>query len=347
LINKNKLINLKINKDIELDKEKEYNNEFKLKIKLNKTDEISALSEKNYQIVSDETKKMDIIMAYKRNLKNLNINIDKYNELENTNIKKVEYLELNYKKIERNYRNYEQDMYTQFFDIFFSAEFNPEILKNNIKSLSSLCDIISHYTFDTKYIDKVSNVIAALLMRTDSINIMCENLENLIKNIKQKINIKIVKSYIETICSWTKEEIERKDKSGILLKTMQNFLKLIFISIDYSSKEETEFLYKVISSYAFSQESSNIIIPDNDKLISFLKEQIIQKNNINNNILASFSKKLLDNIPISKENSDFILSLSKKNLNIFVSRQIITSIAYQMKMQQFIILKLKMLKIFY
>ena len=37
---------------------------------------------------------------------------------------------------------------------------------------------------------------------------------------------------------------------------------------------------------------------------------------------------------ISKENSDFILSLSKKNLNIFVSRQIITSIAYQMKMQQ-------------
>jgi hypothetical protein len=81
---------------------------------------------------------MDIIMAYKRNLKNLNINIDKYNELENTNINKVEYLELNYKKIERNYRNYEQDMYTQFFDIFFSAEFNPEILKNNIKSLSSL-----------------------------------------------------------------------------------------------------------------------------------------------------------------------------------------------------------------
>ena len=334
LININKLLNLKLNKDIELDKEKEYNIEFKLKINLNKTDEISALSEKNYQIVSDETKKMDIIMAYKRNLKNLNINIDKYNELENTNIKKVEYLELNYKKIERNYRNYEQDMYKQFFDIFFSAEFNPEILKNNIKSLSSLCDIISHYTFDTKYIDKVSNVIAALLMRTDSINIICENLDKLIKNIKQKINIKIVKSYIETICSWTKEEIERKDKSGILLKTMQNFLKLIFISIDYSSKEETEFLYKVISSYAFSQESSNIIIPDNDKLISFLKEQIIQKNNINNNILASFSKKLLANIPISKENSEFILSLSKKNLHIFVSKQIIASIAYQMKMQQ-------------
>ena len=104
--------------------------------------------------------------------------------------------------------------------------------------------------------------------------------------------IKIVKSYIETICSWTKEEIERKDKSGILLKTMQNFLKLIFISIDYSSKEETEFLYKVISSYAFSQESSNIIIQDNDKLLSFLKEQNIQKNNINNNILESFSQKI-------------------------------------------------------
>ena len=74
--------------------------------------------------------------------------------------------------------------------------------------------------------DKVSNVFAAVLSRTDSIYLLCENINKLIKKLKQKINIKIIKPYIETICSWTKEEIERKDKSGVLLDTMQNFLKL-------------------------------------------------------------------------------------------------------------------------
>ena len=140
--------------------------------------------------------------------------------------------------------------------------------------------------------------------------------------------------YIETICTWTKEEIERKDKSGILLDTMQNFLKIILWSIDYSSNQEKEFLTKILSSYAFSKESANIRIPNNDKIIEFLKELIIDKNNINNNIIASLCKKLLNKVPISKEDSEFILSLSKKNINIFVSRQIIASIAYQMKMQQ-------------
>ena len=225
-------------------------------------------------------------------------------------------------------------MYMKFFDIFFSAEFKPGTLKNNLKSLSSLCDIISHYTFDIKYMDKVSNIIAALLSRTDSIYIMCENLDKLIKKIKQKISIKIIKPYIETICLWTKEEIKRKDKSGILLNTMQNFLELIIKSIDYSSKDETEFLNKVLTSYAFSQESSNVIIPKEDNIISFFKELIIKSDNINSNIIASFGKMILANIPISKENSNFILSLSNKKLNIFVSRQIIASIAYQMKMQQ-------------
>ena len=122
---------------------------------------------------------------------------------------------------------------------------------------------------------------------------------------------------------------------------MQNFLEIILISIDYSFNEEKEFLTKILSSYAFSKEIADINIPKEDKIIKFLKELILEKNNINNNILASLGKKLLHKVPISKEDSEFILSLSKKNINIFVSRQIIASIAYQMKMQQIYRLKVQ------
>ena len=131
----------------------------------------------------------------------------------------------------RNFKSYYRGIYTKFFDIFFSIEFPPETISKNLKSLSSLCDIISKYTFDIKYMDKISNIIAALLMRTDSINSMCENLNAITEAINTKINIKVVKPYIEAICSWTKEEMERKDKSDVLLKTMQKFLQLILISI--------------------------------------------------------------------------------------------------------------------
>ena len=332
LINIHNILKLDLNEEIILDKE--YNVNFELNISTKKTNKAYALSTK----YNEEKKRIRdnniIVEAYKRNLKDLNKNIDKYNQMEIAVIKKVVLPEINYYKLPRNYKDTKKEIYQKFFDIFFSAEFNPDILNKNIKSLSSLCEVISNYTFSTKYMDKVSNVFAAVLSRTDSIYLLCENLNKLIKKIKQKINIKIIKPYIETICSWTKEEIERKDKSGILLHTMQNFLKLIFISIDYSSKEETDFLNTILSSYAFSEESANVIIPNEEKIFSFLKEQIIEKNNINNNIIASFTKMLLANIPISKEDSAFILSLSKKKLNIFVSRQIIASIAYQMKMQQ-------------
>ena len=332
LVDIHNILKMDLTSDIEL--EKEYNVICQLNINTKKTNKFSALSNKFLIKKKKIIEKNIIIEAYKRNIKDLNKNIEKYNQIENTQIKKVDLPDINYNKLEVNYIDYEKEMLKKLFDILFSTEFNPELLKQNIKSLSSLCSIISYYTFDTKYMDKVSNEIAAVLMGTDSINTMCENLNTLIEKIKQKINIKIVKPYIETICSWTKEEIERKDKSGMLLKTMQNFLASIFISIDYSSKEEIEFLNKVLSSYVFSQESANVIIPKEDKIISFLKEQIIQKNDINSNIIASFGKILLSNIPISKEDSTFILSLSKKKINIFVSRQLIASIAYQMKMQQ-------------
>ena len=326
------LINIHLNEEINL--EKEYKIEFTINANCKKSDKIEAQLAKYSQYVKKIKEKNDIIEAYKRNLKNLNINIDKYNLLESTKLTKIDLPELNFLKVERNYRNYSKDLLQKFYDIFFLAEFNIDNLQTNIKSLSSICRIISKYNLNEKYIDKISNIIAAVLIRTDSINTMCQNLKVLKPLMEQKINIKIVKPYIEKICSWTREEIERKDKTGILLTTMQNLLELIFNSINYSSKDDTDFLIKVLSSYIFSQESSDIKIPKDDKIFTFLKDQIIKSNNINGNIIASFAKILLSEIPISKEASEFILSLSKKNLNIFISRTIIASIAFQMKMQQ-------------
>ena len=331
LINIHNLLNIDLN---EIKLEKEYDIKFNLNVNLLETNKVSAL----YYIHNNKKKnireKNKIIEEYNKNLIKLNKSIENYNKSENKHMKKVELPELNHYDYERNYKNFNKEMFQKFFEIFFSAEFNAEIIQKNNDSLSSLSDIISIYPFDAKYLDKVSNILAANLMKTDNINIMCKNLGKIIKNIYDKINIKIVKPYIGTICTWTKEEIERKDKSGILLDTMQNFLKIILWSIDYSSNQEKEFLTKILSSYAFSKESANIRIPNDNKIIEFLKELIIEKNNINNNIIASLCKKLLNKVPISKEDSEFILSLSKKNINIFVSRQIIASIAYQMKMQQ-------------
>ena len=328
----NNLLNISLDEEINL--EKEYQIEFKIYLQSKKSDKIKALLAQYSEKEKKVNEKNNVIEAYQRNLKNLNINIDKYNLLSNTKIEKVSLPELNLLKLGKNYFNYNKDLLTKFYSIFFSAEFNPNLLKQNLQSLSSLCKIISNYNLKDKYIEQISNIIAAVLMRTDSINTMCENLEKLKPIMKQKINMKIVKPYIEKICSWTKEEIERKDKTGILLNTMQNLLELIFNSIDYSSKEDTDFLIKVLSSYVFSQESSEIKIPKKDEIYTFLKEYIIKSNNINSNIIASFSKILLAEIPISKENSEFILSLSKKNLNIFISRTLIASIAFQMKMQE-------------
>ena len=334
LLNIHNLEYIDFNNLEEINLDKEYNVEFKIKVNLKTTDKITAVKEKYSNYEKTNREKNSIIEACRRNLKNLNVNVDKYNQIQNTNIEKVVLPELNFLKTERNYRNYSKELLQKFFNIFFLGEFNPNLLQKNIQSLSSICEIISNYNFDNKYIDKISNILAAVLIRTDSINTLCENLDKLKPLMKQKINIKIVRPYIEKMCSWTREEIERKDKSGKLLNTMQNLLELIFNSIDYSSKEDTDFLIKVLSSYVFSLESSDIKIPKQNEIYTFLKQEIINSNNINSNIIASFAKILLAEIPILKEDSEFILSLSNKNLNIFNSRQIIASIAYQMKMQQ-------------
>ena len=98
-------------------------------------------------------------------------------------MKKVELPELNHYDYERNYKNFNKEMFQKFFEIFFSAEFNAEIIHKNNGSLSSLCDIISIYPFDAKYLDRVSDILAANLMKTDNINILCKNLGKIIKNI--------------------------------------------------------------------------------------------------------------------------------------------------------------------
>jgi hypothetical protein len=131
---------------------------------------------------------------------------------------------------------------------------------------------------------------------------MCNNLNILIGKIKLKLIIKDIVIQLEEICSWNKETVEKKDKDGILLKTMKNFLEPILTSIDYSSDKEKELLIKILSSYAFSQETSFISIPNDEKVINFLKENIPITENINNNIISSLSKFLLSKIPISKEN---------------------------------------------
>ena len=294
-----------------------------------------------------------IISLYNSNIRSLNKSIEDINKLKGLHLKKIELPVIEYSYIgEENFYEFKEEFYNKFFDILFSAEYNPNVLKDNIDTLSSLCEIISnyHYQLDEKYIDKVSSVIAAILMRTDSIDIMCENLKKLIDNDDnnlKKINIKIIMPQVKEIYSWTKETIERKDKSGILLKTMEKFLEIILNSIDYSSKEETDFLIGVLSSYAFSKETADISIPKSKITSDFLKEKILSVEDINNNIIASFAKLILSNVPISKEDASFILSLSEKKMDIFVSRQLIASVAYQMKCQQLYHIKGQNIDIFY
>ena len=66
-----------------------------------------------------------------------------------------------------------------------------------------------------------------------------------------------------------------------------------------------------------------------------MKETILNQDSINHNIKSSFGKLLLSKIPIEKEDASFILSLSQQKLDIDTSRQIIASIGYQMKCQEF------------
>ena len=97
-----------------------------------------------------------------------------------------------------------------------------------------------------------------------------------------------------------KRNYRKKDKEGELLPTLKNLLEIIIKNIDYTSNEQKNFLKNILTSYAFSKETSKIEIPNNKLCISFLKEIILSMNNINNNIIASLSKHLLNNSNIKR-----------------------------------------------
>ena len=317
-----------------------YKVEFKINFKSFETDKSKCIREKSF-LISTKKKEFEIIInRYKSNLRLLNQSIDELNELKEMNINKIDLVEMDgLINDQKDFYNYHREFYKKVFDILFSTEYNASLLKKNIDSLSSLCDIISKCTLSEEYSKNITAVISAVLMQTESINFMCNNLNILIGKIKLKLIIKDIVIQLEEICSWNKETVEKKDKDGILLETMKNFLEPILTSIDYSSDKEKELLIKILSSYAFSQETSFISIPNDEKVINFLKENIPITENINNNIISSLSKFLLSKIPISKENSLFIFSLSKRKLEPFTMRQIIASIVYQMKCQQLFYIK--------
>jgi len=114
---------------------------------------------------------------------------------------------------------------------------------------------------------------------------------------------------------------------------MEKSIEIILNNIDYSSKEETDFLVGVLPSYAFSKETADIVIPKSKIASDFLKEKILSVEDINNNIISSFSKLLLSNDPMPKEEL-LLYYLYQKKIGLFVSRQLIALIAYQMKCQQ-------------
>ena len=162
-----------------------------------------------------------------------------------------------------------------------------------------MCDIIEYCKFNTEYSKNITSVISAVLMQTNSINFMYSNLRKLLSNRNLKINVEDLILNINEVCSWTKEIMEKKDKEDRLMPILIDLLEIIIKNIDYTSKEQKNFLTKILSSYAFSHEISSIKIPNNEHCISFLKEVILSMDNINNNIIASLSKHLLNKIPIS------------------------------------------------
>ena len=289
--------------------------------------EIAKIKEKNMEI-------NEKIETYKSKLESFNEYIEELNKFANLNIPKVELVKIEQlPEREKNLAKSEEEFANKFFDLFLDKDIDENILKNDSDSLSSLCDVIEAFQIDENISYKLSPIISAILMETDSISIMCENLDN-IRDKLSTINIKKIMPPIEEICSWTKEIIEKKDKLRKLESSMLKLLELILKNINISSKEEQEFLIKILSSHAFSKECSDIPIPKNESLLSFLKENILSDEITNSNIITSHLKMVLSNVPISEEDAKYILALSKKKLDDFCSRTLIASICYQMKCQE-------------
>ena len=129
----------------------------------------NAAMEKEFEI---------IIKRYKANLRLLNQSIDEVNELKEMNINKIDLVEMDgLINDQKDFYNYHREFYKKVFDILFSTEYNASLLKKNIDSLSSLCDIISKCTLSEEYSKNITAVISAVLMQTESINFMCNILK--------------------------------------------------------------------------------------------------------------------------------------------------------------------------
>ena len=323
------------------------NNRIEFRIKVNSMiiDKNKCIEKFEEHLIEKEKEYKSKIINYKSNLEELNKSIKEINILESTDIKSINLPKIDkislYKKDKYDFN---KEFETKFYDIFFSTEFNTNLLKNYNNSLSLLCDISSKCEFINKYENNVTTLISTILAqntekseftKNNSFNFMCDNLNTLLDNQKLKINVEKIVSQVEKICTWTSEYVEKNGNSSNLLRTMKKFLELILRNINLSSTNQKALLIKMLTSYSFSKETSDIEIPNNKELISFLKENILKLENINNNIIASFAKFILSKIPIEKDDASFIFELSKKKINSpFVSRQIIASIAYQMKNQQ-------------
>ena len=247
------LINVHNLKKYEFDNEnKEFDENYKIKfkIKFKTLETLKIKSINNFVHKNNEVEKY--ITFYKNNLRNLNLAIEKLKQLNLLNIEKLNLPDFDYKDSnEKNFYNFKKEFYEKIYDLFFSEEFDTNLLKKNNDSIFSLSKILnknSNFKFNMKYFESISSIFETILMQTDNINNMCENLKELENEEIKKINIQKIIPKIEEICAWKKEIIEKKDKTGNLLKIMLKFLELILKSVDYSSQKEKEFLIKILSS---------------------------------------------------------------------------------------------------
>ena len=117
----------------------------------------------NPDVLDDEDLLKKSLLAYK-NLNRLNQSIEELNEYKGMNIKKIDLVKIE-KSIneKKDFYDYDREFHKKVFDILFSTEYNPEILKKNINSLSSLCDIISNCKLAEEYSKNITAIISAIL----------------------------------------------------------------------------------------------------------------------------------------------------------------------------------------
>ena len=225
--------------DKEFIPEKKYNIKFDIKLKLIKSDKDKCIQLYSSFLKDKENKINKVIELFNGFIKGANKQIEIINQSKEVNLKKIDFPKIKpIYKVKEEFCIYKNELYKNFFDIFFSTEFNANILSKNLSSLSSVCDIIEYCKFNTEYIKNITSVISAVLMQTNSINFMYPNLRKLLSNRNLKINVEDLIPNINEVCSWTKEIMEKKDKEDRLMPILIHLLEIIIKNIDYTSKEQ-------------------------------------------------------------------------------------------------------------